>query len=219
MSRPIQTVTEQIYHAIRDDIFAQRLRSGEKLTTKSLQERLGVSSTPIREALARLEKDGLIMVQPNVGMRVVSYTRKDVEDIYTLMAELDAIAMRLAFGGSKQQEMLETLRELQTYSIQALMRGDLPQWEELSDRFHLIFYWYADNSRLIDVAERTRCQLTVFSHAYQQVDTNREEIQRQHDTILHCLEAGDVRAAEESLRLHFASSRAKALDSWQEIHQ
>ena len=81
MSRQFQTIAEQIYQTLRGDIFAQRLRFGEKITTKELQEKLGASSTPIREALTRLQKDGLIVAQPNVGMRVVSYTRKDVLDI------------------------------------------------------------------------------------------------------------------------------------------
>lgn len=217
MSRQIQTITEQIYHAIREDIFAQRLRFGEKLTTKALQEQLGVSSTPIREALTRLQKDGLIVVQPNVGMQVVSYTEKDVSDIYTLMTELDAIALRLACAGPQRSALVVSLRELQTQAVHLLMQADRSGWESLSDGFHLLFYRYADNSRLSDAADRTRSQLTVFSHAYQQQLMEQEEIQRQHDIILHSLEAGDDRAAETALRQHFASSLEKALASWRSI--
>ena len=193
MRRQIQTMTEQIYHAIRADIFAQRLHFGEKITTKALQERLGVSSTPIREALARLEKDGLIVVRPNTGMRVVSYTEKDVSDIYTLMTELDAVALRLACAGPKRSHLVDALRTLQ-------------------DAFHLLFYQWAGNPYLSDAASKTRSQLTVFSYAYQQSAACQEDIQRQHDTILRCLENGDDAAAEEALRRHFASSLKKALD-------
>ena len=200
MRRQIQTMTEQIYHAIRADIFAQRLHFGEKITTKALQERLGVSSTPIREALARLEKDGLIVVRPNTGMRVVSYTEKDVSDIYTLMT------------GPKRSHLVDALRTLQEEAVLPLMQGDAERWEELSDAFHLLFYQWAGNPYLSDAASKTRSQLTVFSYAYQQSAACQEDIQRQHDTILHCLENGDDAAAEEALRRHFASSLKKALD-------
>ncbi len=211
MSRQFQTIAEQIYQTLRGDIFAQRLRFGEKITTKELQEKLGASSTPIREALTRLQKDGLIVAQPNVGMRVVSYTRKDVLDIYTLMTELDTVALRLACAGGKCAAMTAQLQEVQAQAVKLLMRGDVAGWEELSDEFHTIFYRYSDNSRLSDAANKTRSQMTVFTYAYQQEETNREEIQYQHDAVVHCLEAGDVPAAEEALRRHFASSMEKAL--------
>ena len=211
MSRQFQTIAEQIYQTLRGDIFAQRLRFGEKITTKELQEKLGASSTPIREALTRLQKDGLIVAQPNVGMRVVSYTRKDVLDIYTLMTELDTVALRLACAGGKCAAMTAQLQAVQAQAVKLLMRGDVAGWEELSDEFHTIFYRYSDNSRLSDAANKTRSQMTVFTYAYQQEETNREEIQYQHDAVVHCLEAGDVPAAEEALRRHFASSIEKAL--------
>lgn len=217
MNKQLQTITEQIYQVLRSDILHQRLRFGEKITTKALQERLGVSSTPIREALTQLQKDGLIVTQPNVGMHVVSYTRKDVVDIYTLMAELDAIALRLACNCDRRNEMMQELQALQAEAVRSLDRGDRSHWEDLSDRFHLIFYRFADNARLGEAAERTRNQLTVFSNAYQQSAPNQQEIQCQHDAVSHCLAAGDTAAAEEALRRHFASSTEKALQSWQEL--
>lgn len=213
MSRQIQTITEQIYNAIRADIFARRIHFGEKLTTRGLQERLGVSSTPIREALARLEKDGLVIVRPNAGMQVVSYTEKDVYDIYTLMTELDATALRLACDAGQMPSLTRELAELQAEAAQCLLRQEVDRWEELSDEFHLIFYRYADNSRLSDAANKTRSQLTVFSQAYQAQEVNQQEIQRQHDIIVHCLMQGDPYAAEEALRRHFAASLEKALAS------
>ena len=68
MNENIKTVTEQIYSVIKQDILSQKLLPGEKLTTKALQDKLGVSSTPIREALTHLQQDGLIEYQPNIGM-------------------------------------------------------------------------------------------------------------------------------------------------------
>lgn len=212
MNDSIKTVTEQIYNVIRQDILSQRLKPGEKLTTKNLQEKLGVSSTPIREALTRLQQDGLIEYQPNVGMRVVRLTRKDLEDIFGLMIEFDVIAMKFSCRSSKRADMVDTLRRVQEEAAVRLENAELERWETLSDDFHLVFYRFADNSRLNIAAERTRMQFTIYSNAYQSDETNRREIQREHDQILHYLEAGDDETAEAALRRHSAASFDKALE-------
>lgn len=212
MNDCIKTVTEQIYNVIRQDILSQRLKPGEKLTTKTLQEKLGVSSTPIREALTRLQQDGLIEYQPNVGMRVVRLTRKDLEDIFSLMIEFDVIAMKFSCRSSKRADMVAALRRVQEEAAACLENAELKRWETLSDDFHLAFYRFADNSRLNIAAERTRMQFTIYSNAYQSDETNRREIQREHDQILHYLEAGDDETAEAALRRHSAASFDKALE-------
>lgn len=212
MNDCIKTVTEQIYNVIRQDILSQRLKPGEKLTTKTLQEKLGVSSTPIREALTRLQQDGLIEYQPNVGMRVVRLTRKDLEDIFSLMIEFDVIAMKFSCRSSKRADMVDTLRRVQVEAAVRLENAELERWETLSDDFHLVFYRFADNSRLNIAAERTRMQFTIYSNAYQSDETNRREIQREHDQILHYLEAGDDETAEAALRRHSGASFDKALE-------
>ena len=89
MNGEIKTIAEQIYMLIRSDILHHKLTGGERLTMKFLQERLGVSSSPIREALTRLQQDGLVEYQPNVGMRVTKFSAKDVNDIYAFMRELE----------------------------------------------------------------------------------------------------------------------------------
>ena len=110
MSDGIKTVTEQIYLVIRNDILQQKRKMGEKLTVKQLQDQLGVSSTPIREALTRLQQDGLIEYQPNVGMRVVTMDERDLREIFQLMTEFDCVAMRLACQSPEREEMLRRLR-------------------------------------------------------------------------------------------------------------
>ena len=92
MNGEIKTIAEQIYMLIRSDILHHKLTGGERLTMKFLQERLGVSSSPIREALTRLQQDGLVEYQPNVGMRVTKFSAKDVNDIYAFMRELECAA-------------------------------------------------------------------------------------------------------------------------------
>lgn len=91
------TLSEQIYQILRNDILTQKIPCGEKLTLKLLQERFQVSSTPIREALTRLTQDQLVSYYSNVGIRVISFTADDLQEIYTFMGDLDGLADPLCF--------------------------------------------------------------------------------------------------------------------------
>lgn len=208
----VQTIAEQVYYTIRHGILNQQYRSGEKITLKALQSSLCVSSTPVREALLRLQQDGLIEYQPNVGMRVVEYDAKDVQDIFALMQELDVIALRFACRSPRREEMVRKLEEVQAEALEVIDKEDFQKWEEYSDRFHLVLFAFANNSRLNITAERLQLQFTVFSYVYQQDRENRHAIQAEHDRILRCLQEGDDRAAEEAMRSHSVSSAQKAMD-------
>lgn len=211
MNGEIKTIAEQIYMLIRSDILHHELTGGERLTMKFLQERLGVSSSPIREALTRLQQDGLVEYQPNVGMRVTKFSAKDVNDIYAFMRELECAALRFSCQRPEFSAMLHELRELQDCAAATLAQGNLEAWPHLSNKFHEIFYKYADNAYLHDAAGKTRMQVMLFANQYQQEDKNQIVIQQEHENILQLLEKGDIPAAEDALRAHLTASEHKAL--------
>lgn len=207
----IKTVSEQIYSLIKAEIIHHELVAGQKLTTKFLQTRFGVSSSPIREALTRLQEDGLIDYQPNVGMRVKSFTEKDVDEIYTLVAELDLIAVRFACQSNKRDQLIQDLRKLQDDAAGLLQKGDIDAWKRLSAAFHAVFFLYADNQRLSDAAEKYHAQMAVFANSYENEPEAREEIQQEHEQVMLCLETGNDRNAIYKMRRHLSSSKRKAL--------
>lgn len=206
MAGVVRTIGEQVYQNIwldiRDGVFAP----GTKLTVKALEERLGVSSSPIREALSRLQQDGVIEYQPNIGMRVLEYSAKDIRELYSLMAELDVLALHFAFDGPQQRELLEALSQHRKEANAALALSQTSVWEKLSDEFHLLFYKYCQNSRLCVIAEKMRMQLTFFSYRYQKEAPNREQIQKEHETVITLLLKKDLSAAEQALRSHYRTS-------------
>lgn len=210
MASKILTVTEQIYRELRDEILDHRIPPGEKLTIKMLHERYGVSSSPIREALAHLQQDGLINYKPNIGMRVVEMTPKDMEELFTLMAELDAIAVRFAMKSERRDEMLEKLRKLRDEGNE-FVENDIDGYLGVSEDFHLLFYEYADNSRLADAAGKIRMQFSLFSRVYQKEPHNQKEIHEQHQAVINAVLNGDVEEASLLMRQHVQSSRCKAL--------
>ncbi len=202
------TVSERIYSAICKDILEQKLVPGEKLTIKKLHEMYNVSSSPIREALFRLQQDGLIDYRSNAGMRVMEFTKKDVDEIYMLLTELDAIALRASMTPEKRSG---TLVALEICLEKGRIAIDTSAWNQLSDMFHEVFYEQANNSRLADATHKIRIQSTFFSNQYEAVEENRREIQRQHEEIFETLKAGQIAEAEQKLRDHVAVAYTRAL--------
>lgn len=218
MAGMVKTVTEQIYNEIRHAIMTQEIPAGEKLTVKMLHEMYGVSSSPIREALTKLKDDGLIEYKPNVGMSVIVMTPKDVDEIFDLMAEMDIIAMRFAMDKGNGDEMIGAMRENLEKIAGDPSEKDGDEWIRLSDDFHLLMYDYADNSRLTIAARKIRAQMTIFSNAYERIEENQEDIEREHGKVLDALEKGDVEEASRILRAHLMSSKARALQVFQGAH-
>lgn len=213
MNANSSTVSERIYTAIRNDILNKTLVSGEKLTIKKLHEMYGVSSSPIREALFRLQQDGLIEYRSNAGMRVIEFTRQDLAEIYMLLTEFDVIALRAATTPTRR---LSTQAALELCMERARASIENNYWNYYSDAFHSILYEEAQNGRLTDAARKIRIQSTIFSNQYEIKEENRREILNQHEEILNAIRDNRLDRAEDLMRTHVGSSYAKALSILEE---
>lgn len=210
MAAKIQTVTEQIYREIRKEILSKTMAPGEKLTIKMLNERYGVSSSPIREALARLQQDGLIDYKPNVGMSVIQLTTRDMDELFDFMAELDVMALRMAMRSGRIEELTDKLRLLQEQA-KSCLDDNAEQWNNFSDAFHVTLYEFANNSRLTDAAVKVRSQFTIFTHAYREDKAARESILAEHQNLIDAISRGDSALSEKLMREHVYRSRDKVL--------
>lgn len=208
-----QTLSEQIYEILRQDILTQKIKCGTKLTLKVLQERFEVSSTPIREALTRLSEEGLMFYYSNIGVRVLEFTSQDLREIFQFMGDLDALAVRYAAEHEKQNELIKRLRE----NLELCEKEtDTEKLLQLSDEFHLLFYEYCDNSRLKNSAERMRSQLSVAAYQYEQQTDNREHIHEEHKGIYDAFAKGEAEEAAAKMKAHLMHSLVYAQAVWPE---
>ncbi|MDD3074580.1 MAG: GntR family transcriptional regulator [Eubacteriales bacterium] len=204
-----QTLSEQIYQVLRQDILTQKINCGEKLTLKVLKERFRVSQTPIREALTRLVDDHLVVYFSNVGVTVVTFTAEDVEEIYQFSGELDCVALRYSYENNNP-ELLKELKAICLDAEKCLAKRNFDKWKQYSDQFHLAFFKYADNRWLERAANKMRAQLTLLSNLYQ-YNGNVEKIHQDHQGICDLLEKGEVEGAIEAMRQHYQRDLAYAL--------
>ena len=140
-----QSLVDQIYQRLRENIITMQLPLGSHLNVNELQSQMGVSCTPIREAINRLQQEGLVVYENNVGARVLMLDEHDVREIQELAATLQVTAVRLALRqGDRQRMALEIREQIRRYE-QALT----PQ-EEVGAVHELVgvFYHNCGNKRL-----------------------------------------------------------------------
>lgn len=197
-------IRDGVYAHLKGEILSGHLPGGARLAEIALAERLGVSRTPVREAVQRLAQDGLVEVVPNRGARVRTVTPAEVEDTYAVREALDGLAARLAAAHRSERD-LRRMRE-----ALARMDGAGPRDYEAQVQadleFHAAVAAASGNPTLQNVLsglEENVARLKLLSREHNQDPGTREG----HRRILAAVAAGDGDAAEAAARAHVSAFR------------
>ena len=201
------TLADQIYSILREDIINQNIECGEKLTLKILQERFGISSTPIREALNRLSQEGLIDHVTNIGAKVVDIKEKDIQEIYDFCSFLDLAALKLALSSGKTDEIITELNDCIMLQEKALNSENIEEFKLHSDNFHDILFKYADNSRLYNASRNIRSQFSILTTIYQNFTVAKSVVFIEHKEIAAAIEGKDFEKAYTLMENHFIHAK------------
>ena len=200
---------ERAYNTLRAGIIEGVHPPGSRVTEQEVAASAGVSRTPVREALRRLEAEGLLRFVPHQGAYVTSWSHQDVEDIFELRAMLEGYGARLAAAKATIDDTTELRMLAETQSREAADRspGYLERIAELNSQFH---------RRLQQTAGSTRLQATLATISsaplvlqtfrdYDGDDLNRSA--HHHVEIVNAIEAGDGNWAESVMRSHVMAAR------------
>lgn len=195
----------RVFHHIREDILSGKYKKDEELRENTIAMELGVSRTPVREALRQLELEGLVQIIPNKGATVTGVSVKDMKDIYIIRSYLEGLCARWACENITQAQ-LEQLEEIQFLFEFHTKKKHYDQLVELDDRFHDIIY-AASNSRMLTHV------LVDFHHYVQRVrkvSLSSEERSinciNEHNAIVEALKQRDADRAEELAQQHISST-------------
>ncbi|MDO4311763.1 MAG: GntR family transcriptional regulator [Eubacteriales bacterium] len=146
-----QSLRGKVFQRIREDILSGVYQDGDELREITLGEKLGVSRTPVREALRQLELEGLVTIVPNKGAYVTAITQKDVKDIYMVRSLLEGLCARWATRNitEEQIEELEEILLLSEFHLKRRNEGRVKQVSELDGKFHKVLY-EASDSRILE---------------------------------------------------------------------
>lgn len=203
------TKTTLAIQALRSAILRGEIAPDAHLTVGQLAEQLGMSPTPVREAIRTLQAEGLIKHQPHHSLSVTGLSPKDVHDIYQLRATLESLATRLAVPRLTDAD-LEALAALVSGMREALARGDLDQVNRLNADWHLKLYSAADNNVLLDVVLRLWGKFVMGVNWI--VPGHAEQSMQQHDALMEAIQARDAEAAARLMETHIHSGEETALE-------
>ena len=184
-----RSLVDQVYEALRGDIITLRRPLGSRLNVSELQEELGVSCTPIREALNRLQQEGLVVYENNVGARILELEAHDVIEIEQLAMTLHCAAIRLAMEHGDRTEMeAELARYLEDYRRAKSVQSEVTA----VNRFVGTFYHHCGNRRLDKSMLSIQGQQLLLRYLYANCLTQRGSNAEDFESMLTATRAGDA---------------------------
>ncbi len=209
IGRPKGTGMQRVYAQVREDIIGLRLPPGADLDEASLEERFGVSRTPVREALIRLASEGLIVLLPNRGARITHIDIGDVPQLFEALELCQRATIRWAATRRTTQDITE-LREMNQKFLEAARNGDSDRMGEANKEFHMVIgricgnkYFESLYSSLLAVS--LRLARTAFAYAPRSGEAHEGyymEVVRQHEAMIKAVESKDAEEADALARAH-----------------
>ncbi len=194
----------RVFQRLREDILSGVYQENDELREITIGEELGVSRTPVREALRQLELEGLVKIIPNKGAYVTGITLKDVADIYKIRSMLEGMCARWATKHitEKQIEELEEVLLLSEFHLQKRSSEQTDQVTELDGKFHRILY-EASNSRILEHVLSDFHKYVQMARAMSVGEKNRAEKSiQEHREILEAIKKHDGEMAERLANRH-----------------
>ncbi len=203
---------ELVLEAIRDAIINGTLKPRERLMEIQMAEELGVSRTPIREALRKLELEGFIVMIPRKGAFVADMTFKDIADIFEIRAALEGLAAALAAERITDEELEKMERHL-VEKADAIARGDMERLVEVDTEFHESIYKASRNDRLQGIINNLREQIQRFRATSLAYPGRMKQSLDEHRAIVEAIHARDAALARQVTQEHIENAEQSMIES------
>ncbi len=190
-----------VFNTLREAILRGDLQPGERLMELQLASQLGVSRTPIREAIRMLEQEGLAVTMPRKGAEVAKMTLKGMEDVLEIRGALDELASQLACERITE-EQLERLDTRKKEFEKSLQSGDVKLIAEADVNFHDVIYEATGNPKLVNLLNNLREQIYRYRVEYIKDAKNHPILIKEHEAIYQSLLGRNKEDAVMSIREH-----------------
>lgn len=207
-----EVVCESLREAIRNGV----LKPGERIMEIQLAEELGVSRTPVREAIRKLELEGYVVMMPRRGTYVANMSIRDINEIFEIRTALESLSNGLAAEHITDEE-LEHLQRLLVIIGGYIKDGNIEKIVETDIEFHDLMYHAARNQRLVGIISNLRDQLTRFRTLSMSYPGRLEATLDEHKAIVEAIANGDRKAASKAAEQHMENSEKTLLKAMDEM--
>ena len=201
-----------VFNTLRQAILRGELKPGERLMEIGLANKLGVSRTPIREAIRKLELEGLVVMVPRKGAEVAQITEKNLRDVLEVRKALEELAVELACDRITEEE-IEKLRWAAREFKTTLQYSDVTAIAEADVKFHDIIYNATGNERLVHLLYNLREQMYRYRVEYLKRKEAHPVLLSEHDLIIEMIEKRNKEKAAEAICMHIDNQMIAVADT------
>ena len=202
-----------VFNTLRQAILKGELKPGERLMEIQLANKLGVSRTPVREALRKLELEGLVLMIPRKGAEVAEITRQDMEDVLEVRTALEELAVKDACDHITDAQLSE-LKKASNEFKKALLEGkDLVTCADADMHFHDVILSATNNRRLIQMLNNLSEQMYRYRMEYLKDERTHKTLIEEHDAVRRALKKHDKVKAGAAIRVHIDNQKRSILES------
>ena len=193
-----------VFKTLRQAILKGDMEPGERLMEITLANKLGVSRTPIREAIRKLELEGLVHMVPRKGAIVASISEKDMRDVLEVRVTLEELAVKLAIQNMEKPD-IDQLKKAARNFESAVIARDIVDIVEADVMFHDVIYNKTNNGRLIQIINNLREQMYRYRLEYVKDARTHSILISEHQDIITALEKKNVDEAKNAVRQHIVN--------------
>jgi DNA-binding GntR family transcriptional regulator len=207
-----ESLAKMAYEAIRKSILSGQWKIGELYNEKAIAADLGISRTPVREALLELASQDLIIFLPRRGLMVNRFTRRDVDEIFELRKAIELAAVEKITATSPPFDLFE-IEESLLSQRKAVKQKDYLAFMEADRLFHTRFSELTNNRRIIAILENIRDMIHVMGAKALALEGRALEVIEEHQTIFEAVKKGNIEEARKAMAYHLDQSKGAVVES------
>ena len=192
---------EMVYEELKMQILKGSIIPGTRMMEVELAEEMGVSRTPIREAIRKLEKEGLVTIEPRRGAYASMISTEDMVEILEVRQDLEALAAYFA-ADRMTEEKIEELREVSNSYNEAVKSGKMEDMIKYDTRFHHIIVESCRNKNLVQMIEQLQELVLRFRYIYYDNFRRAENMPDEHEAIVAAISEGNADKARAAADIH-----------------
>mgnify|MGYP000733520733 CR=1 FL=1 len=195
-----------VFNTLREAILKGELKPGERLMELQLAAKLGVSRTPIREAIRMLEQEGLAVTIPRKGAEVAKMTEKDMEDVLQIREALDELAAKIACEQISEEQLEELVATMHEFE-ESTKTDNVKKIAEADVKFHDIIYQSTGNPKLVNMLNNLREQMYRYRFEYIKDFSQHERLVEEHKVIYESIVKKDKETASNMAKVHIDNQK------------
>ncbi len=211
-----KSLGQDVFDYLKKSIIDQSIEPGSRLVESRIAEMLGISRTPLREALHKLEREDWIEKIPSGGFQVVTLTRDDIEQTFGIRSVLEAYAARLAAENHNAKDLLPLEKKMKEFQKCLEKEHDYVKLHKINTQFHDHLYALSKSQKLIKMINQLRAHISRFRQIILKHEAYARKSNHDHIKMVEAIKKKDGAAVEQLVRAHIIKGKNAVLNEFEQ---